>query len=219
MNYNYVFSLGKLKSDALEEFGFKAVDSENYAFTTDISRGDFKAAFSLSPKTQTLSVDLFDNATGEKYFLFDMKNVHNAFVETLRTEVEAIIERIKEKCFETKDIKNEYIAYLKSQFSAEPDFPWEKLPEAFVFRCKNKKWFALVMKIKYKQLGLLSDEDVWIVNIKAKSDEIENLVDNTSIFNAWHMNKKHWITILLTAITDFEKLCRLTQTSFELVSR
>ncbi|WP_407428795.1 hypothetical protein [Treponema sp.] len=32
------------------------------------------------------------------------------------------------------------------------------------------------------------------------------------------MNKKHWITVLLTAVTDFEKLCNLTQESWELVS-
>lgn len=75
------------------------------------------------------------------------------------------------------------------------------------------------MRIKYRQLGLSSDEEVWVVNMKASQDEISNLIDKKSIFPAWHMNKKHWITVLLTAVTDFEKLCELTEESWELVSK
>ena len=74
------------------------------------------------------------------------------------------------------------------------------------------------MKIKYRQLGLTSDEAVWVVNMKAEQDIISTLIDHKSIFPAWHMNKKHWITSLLTAATDFEKLCELTKKSYELVS-
>ena len=75
------------------------------------------------------------------------------------------------------------------------------------------------MKIKYKQLGLSGDEELWVVNMKAQSEKNPPLVDHTSIFPAWHMNKKHWITALLTAASDFEKLCELTQKSYELVNR
>ena len=74
------------------------------------------------------------------------------------------------------------------------------------------------MKIKYRQLGLTSDEAIWVVNLKASQDSIPALIDHKSIFPSWHMNKKHWITILLTAATDFEKLCELTKKSYELVS-
>ena len=30
------------------------------------------------------------------------------------------------------------------------------------------------------------------------------------------MNKKHWITVLLTRVTDFDRLCELTRRSYEL---
>ena len=73
------------------------------------------------------------------------------------------------------------------------------------------------MKIKYRQIGLTGDEEVWVVNMKAEQDTIPTIIDRKSIFPAWHMNKKHWITVLLTAVTDFEKLCELTQKSYELV--
>ena len=33
------------------------------------------------------------------------------------------------------------------------------------------------------------------------------------------MNKTYWITVLLTAVTDFEKLCELTKKSYALVQK
>lgn len=33
------------------------------------------------------------------------------------------------------------------------------------------------------------------------------------------MNKKYWITVLLTAVTDFDKLCELTKKSYALVQK
>ena len=75
------------------------------------------------------------------------------------------------------------------------------------------------MKIKFKNLGFASEEGVWAVNLKADSEQIPQLVDQKSIFPAYHMNKKYWITILLTAVTDFEKLCDLTCQSYALVEK
>lgn len=63
-----------------------------------------------------------------------------------------------------------------------------------------------------------AEERVWCVNLKAAPDEIPLLIDAKSIFPAYHMNKKHWITVALTAATDFDKLCDLTGRSFELVA-
>ena len=220
MDYSYIFRSAKIKKDSLEAAGFVTTDGTMYTKNATVSNGAFNANISLSPSEQTLTVYIFDSATGEKYALFDMPNTHGAFVASLREEVQQLIDDIKSKCFETNDLKDDYIAWIKTQFGAEPDYPWpDDAPYSFVFRCPNEKWFALVMRIKYRQLGLTGDEEVWVVNMKASQDEIPNLIDKKSIFPAWHMNKKHWITVLLTAATDFNKLCELTQKSWELVTK
>ena len=220
MDYSYIFRSAKIKKDSLEAAGFVTTDGTIYTMNTTVSNATFNANFTLSLSEQTLTVHLFDSATGEKYALFDIPNAHGAFVASLREEVQLLIYDIKSKCFETNDLKDDYITWIKTQFGAEPDYPWpDDAPYSFVFRCPNEKWFALVMKIKYRQLGLTGDEAVWVVNMKASQNEIPNLIDKKSIFPAWHMNKKHWITVLLTAATDFEKLCELTQKSYELVSK
>ena len=219
MDYSYIFRSAKINKDSLKAAGFTTSDDNSYEMRMPVSNGAFKADITLVLSDQTLTVHLFDSATGEKYALFDMPS-HGAFVASLREEVQKIIDDIKAKCFETNDLKDDYIAWIKSKFGAEPDYPWpDDAPYSFVFRCPNEKWFALVMRIKYRQLGLTGDENVWVVNMKADQDSIPNLVDHKSIFPAWHMNKKHWITILLTAVTDFNKLCELTEKSFTLVNK
>ena len=219
MDYSYIFRSAKIKKDSLKAAGFTTSDDNSYEMGVPVSNGTFKADITLLLSEQTLTVQLFDSATGEKYALFDMPS-HGVFVASLREEVQKIIDDIKTKCFETNDLKDDYIAWIKSRFGAEPDYPWpDDAPYSFVFRCPNEKWFALVMRIKYRQLGLTGDENVWVVNMKADQDAIPNLIDHKSIFPAWHMNKKHWITILLTAVTDFNKLCELTGKSFTLVNK
>lgn len=217
MDYSYIFRSAKIKKESLEAAGFKTTDGKTFSMNQTVSNGAFNADITLSLSEQTLTVHLFDSATGEKYALFDMPNSHGAFVASLREELQQLIDEIKSKCFETSDLKDDYIAWIKTQFGAEPDYPWPDTPDYCVFRCPNEKWFALVMRIKYRQLGLSSDEEVWVVNMKASQDEIPNLIDKKSIFPAWHMNKKHWITVLLTAATDFGRLCELTEKSYELV--
>ncbi|EID84717.1 hypothetical protein MSI_17660 [Treponema sp. JC4] len=219
MDYSYIFRSAKIKKESLETAGFTTTDGNTFSMNQTVSKGAFNADITLSLSDQTLTVHLFDSATSEKYALFDMPNSHGAFVASLREEVQQLIDEIKSKCFETSDLKDDYIAWIKTQFGAEPDYPWPDTPDYCVFRCQNEKWFALVMRIKYRQLGLTGDEEVWVVNMKASQDEIPNLIDKKSIFPAWHMNKKHWITVLLTAATDFEKLCELTQKSWELVTK
>ena len=219
MDYSYIFRSAKIKKESLEAAGFSTTDGVNYTMNTTVSNATFNANITLSLSEQTLTVHLYDSATGEKYALFDMPNAHGAFIAVLREEVQQIIDDLKSKCFETNDLKDDFIAWINNQFGAEPDFPWPDTPDYCVFRCPNEKWFALVMKIKYRQLGLTGDEEVWVVNMKAEQDAIPTLIDRKSIFPAWHMNKKHWITILLTAATDFEKLCGLTQKSYELVCK
>ena len=220
MDYSYIFCSAKIKKDSLTAAGFETSDGTMYTKNTTVSNGAFNANITLSLSEQTLTVHLFDSATGERYALFDMPKAHGAFIASLREEVQQLIDDIKSKCFETNDLKDDYINWIKSQFGADPDYPWpDDAPYSFVFRCPNEKWFALMMRIKYRQLGLTGDEAVWVVNMKAEQDAIPTLIDRKSIFPAWHMNKKHWITVLLTAATDFEKLCELTQKSYELVNK
>ena len=56
-----------------------------------------------------------------------------------------------------------------------------------------------------------------IVNLKVNENKVETLVNNKKIFNAYHMYKKYWISVLINKETDLDKLSALLDDSFELV--
>ena len=216
MDYSYILNTSLPQKDKLLAFGFSAV-GDNLVLKKEIASGQFYAEIKLSDKI--LTADVFETATNEKYVLFNVVSAHGAFVGQIRSEVQAVIEEIRTKCFISQDIKEKYVDFLHSYFNTAGDNPWEVEPydSSTVYRCPNNKWFALIMQIKFKNLGFESDEPVWAVNLKAEN--IEAITDKKSIFPAYHMNKKYWITVLLTAVTDFEKLCELTKKSFALVQK
>ena len=218
MDYSYILHSAVPIKDKFEAFGFqKSADNFICKKSINIDSSDFSVILTYCPDI-SLTAQVFDNATGDRYTLFDIPGARGAFIGKMREQVQKIIDEFKATCFTEQDLHEKYISYLCNHYGVQPDFPWDDSPDAGVFRCPNGKWFALVMKIKYKQLGLgTGDEDVWVVNMKHDAEDIPNVVDRHSVFPAWHMSKKHWITVLLTAVTDFEKLCELTHRSFELV--
>ena len=240
MNYNHIFSSSLLKIDSLKDFSFSRQDDSSYFLRRDLLSGNFYADFHLNVKEKTLEVHLFDRDTGEKYPLFDSPKSHGSFVAGLREEVQSIIDDFREKCFLTKDLREAFFSFVEKRFSALPEYPWkvespkkeetssskksglktDAYADYAVFRCPNKKWFALVGHVSYRQLGFSlenADEKVWCVNLKAAPEDIPSLIDKKSIFPAFHMNKKHWITVILTAVSDFDKISSLTEKSYQLV--
>ncbi|MBB5218686.1 putative DNA-binding protein (MmcQ/YjbR family) [Treponema rectale] len=216
MDYSYILNTSVPQKEKLLAYGFTEADG-NLVVKKEITDSQFYAEIKLSEKT--LTADVFETATDEKYVLFNVASAQGAFVGQIRSEVQNVIEEIRDKCFISRDIKEKYVDFLHSYFNAPGDNPWAEEPynSSTVYRCPNNKWFALIMQIKFKNLGFESDELVWAVNLKA--EKVESITDKKSIFPAYHMNKKYWITVLLTAVTDFEKLCELTKKSFALVQK
>ena len=216
MDFSYIFRAAHPKTETFADFGFQK-ENDELVCKKPLLNNDFYVILTLNCSKETLTAQVYDSATNEQYALFDVASANGAFISQIREEVKNIIEDFRNQCFETAGLKEKYFDYLKSRFSAIPDYPWDDSPDAGVFRCKNNKWFALVMKIKYRQIGLTGDEEVFVVNLKALPEKIPNIVDHKSVFPAWHMNKKHWITVLLTAATSFDHLCELTEQSYNLV--
>ena len=200
----------------LLEFGFEKDNSINagiYILKRDLDNSDFYVRIEISESE--ITAQAFEKETDERYTLLDVVSANGAFVGQLREKIRKLMEEIQATCFENTDICQKYVDYIKANFGAEQEYPWED--EASVFRCPNGKWFGLLMRIGFKKLGIESDEPVWVVNLKADAEKIPELVNHKTIFPAWHMNKKYWITVILTTITDFELLCKLTEQSFDLV--
>jgi len=216
MDYSHILRSAVPQSEKLKALGFVEQGNE-LVLKRDLKDSEFYTVISISEKNFTASV--YEIETDEKYALFDMPSANGAFIGGLREKVAAIIESIVEKSFTSECLYEKYVQHLLETYKCPRDFPWEDSPDCSVFRCPNDKWFALIMDVSFKSLGMQSEEKVFVVNLKADAEKIPELVDKKSIFPAYHMNKKYWITVLLTAVTDYNKLCELTKRSYELVTK
>lgn len=109
------------------------------------------------------------------------------------------------------------VRFIKEEFGTEPDFPWSKPPGGAVFRhARSGKWFALLMQVDRQKLGLEADGVADILNLKCEPDLLGSLVDGRAYFPAYHMNKSHWITVLLDGSAPAERIRDLIRMSYEL---
>lgn len=106
--------------------------------------------------------------------------------------------------------------YILNQYGVEPDFPWEGDDTSAVFRHPtNRKWFALIMDLYYSTLGLESDDPVSAINLKIDDSILhETLVNEPGIMPAYHMNKRHWVTVLLDGSVPEKNVYELIDISF-----
>lgn len=107
-------------------------------------------------------------------------------------------------------------SYIKKKYKITPEYPWAKYDDNAVFRHNdNRKWFALVMSVERDKLGLSGQEYVDVVNLKIDDMMFRDvLVHERGIFPAYHMNKEHWITVLLDGTVKEDKVFDLIDVSF-----
>ncbi len=213
MTFDHLLLTSVPCKDRLLEHGFK----QNNSVLTLRTELDDEFYAIISFDSCSLKAEVFEYDSGDKYTLVDVKSANGEFVSGLRNKLCTTVQNIVEKCFISDDIKSKYVSFLENELGIKGEYPWKNDNSSAVYRCESKKWFALVTKIKFKNLGFDSDDNVWIVNLKTDTQKISELIDKKSVFPAWHMNKKHWITVVLTAVTDINKLKLLTLRSKELV--
>jgi len=71
------------------------------------------------------------------------------------------------------------------------------------------------MPVAANKFGLDLDGEVEVVNLKCEPFLIDNFLDGKSVFRAYHMNKTHWISVIVD-FAEEEKLKMLVDMSFEL---
>ena len=106
--------------------------------------------------------------------------------------------------------------YIRKKYKAKPEYPWRKYAEKAVFRhADNGKWFALVISIPGDKVGLAGTDYVDMVNLKAGDMYYRDLIiQENGIMPAYHMNKMHWISVLLDGTVPDDRVFDLIDMSF-----
>ena len=94
---------------------------------------------------------------------------------------------------------------------------WDKLPTAAVWRRPdNEKWYGVIMAVRGTKLGLASDSLIEILDVRAPEVSI---ADHKTIFPAYHMNKKNWLTYLLDGSVPRATLELAVRQSYQMVAK
>lgn len=204
----------------LLSYGFRAAEN-GYIFETDVAEGQFRLRVSVTESGEVETV-LTDVLTDEPYTLHLVAEASGAFVGRVRTEFEKALQEIAENCFETEIFKSDYakklIGYVREKYGIDPEYLWEKFPENAIWRRKdNQKWYGAILTTDGKKFG--REGSVELLDMRMETEMLERMVDDKNYFRGWHMNKKHWVTVLLDGSVSLEEIFRMIDNSYLLAKK
>ena len=107
--------------------------------------------------------------------------------------------------------RQKVLDYINKKYKVQPEYPWRTSPNSAVFRhSDNNKWFALLMDIPGDKVGLPTADYVDVINLKI-DDMIfrDMIIQEAGIMPAYHMNKMHWVSVLLDGTVPENKVLDL----------
>ncbi len=111
--------------------------------------------------------------------------------------------------------RQEFLDYCLDTYGTSPDNPFDDdLVSAVLRHTSNRKWYALVMRVSRRKFGIDSDEMVDVVNLKLPLEMFGSFDKSDGVYPAYHMNKLHWISVLLPDAAD-DLIALLVEASYE----
>ncbi len=218
-----IFRQYKVDFNKLSDYGF-IFANESYNFSTNIL-GEQMCLHLTVQTNESMQLQVFDLECGEEYTLYLAENASGVFVGEVRKELEKVLLDLRNKCFNKTIFKSKYalqlIEYVKSKYGDSLEFLWEKSPNNAIWRRRdNQKWYCAMLTTKATSIGIDSDKYVELIDFRENADLIPNLIDNKNYFAAYHMNKKHWLTIKLDDCTlNFDTIKSHIDNSYALAKK
>ena len=113
--------------------------------------------------------------------------------------------------------RKEIFEYVKKQYGTIPEYLWSSSPDSAVLRHQNGKWYAVIMNVEKSKLGLDGDGTVEIIDVKCDPEMTGMIIQTYGFLPGYHMNKQHWITILLDGTGGESKILDFLDMSYDLI--
>ncbi len=219
-----IITAGFIK-EKLIKFGFKEdissdaclftirIFNENKDFLLDVKVTDYRS----------LEGKLYDAVTEEEYTLHLNPKAQGKFVGELRSFYKSALDDIVKGCSDNEPFKThqakEIRKFIKEEYGTELEFLWDDSPDcAIMRRDDNGKWYGAILTCKRKTLSGSGEGKVEVLNLKAKPEVVDKLIDRNGFYRAYHMNKKLWFSVLLDDGVDIEEIMSLVRVSFYMCS-
>ena len=214
-----IFKRANVNYKLLIDYGFKK-NKDEFIFEKNFFNDEFKAVITISNKG--ISGKVIDLQVNEEYLALKTK-MSGKFVNNVRDAYKEILIDIKNNCFETNyfisNQANRINKYINKKYKNDPEFLWDKFSGTAIYRNKNtNKWYGIIMNIDLSKLDSRNGE-VEIINVKLDPNKIKNLLKQNGFYEAYHMSKKNWISILLNDTVKDDDIFSLIDQSYNLVSK
>ena len=202
--------------EQLNGFGFKD-EAEKLIYRKEILDSSF--LIEISFVDSQLLVEVYDLEFDEVYSLYSVDSAVGETVQNIREHVENLLRSILGLADQSGKISSEVIDYCNSKYGENIVNPFKKYPDILAFVNEKNKWYALLSDVEYNKINKNTDiiTKVKILNVKHPTDNILDIIDNKNIFPAYHMNKKHWISIVLDKNIKLETIKELIDISYSLI--
>ena len=199
----YNFSKEQLKS-----FEFKE-EADKLVYKKEILDSYFLIEIVFA--NNQLTIEVYDLEFDEIYSLFSVDSAVGETVQNIREHVEKLLSSILGLADESGKISSEIIDYCNNKYGENHVNPFKKHPDILALVNEKNKWYSLFLDVDYNKLNKNTDitTKVKILNVKYPTDKILEIIDNKNIFPAYHMNKKHWISIVIDKNIKLETIKEL----------
>lgn len=210
-----IFNKYKVDIDKLIKYGF-IKNKDEYIYEKNILNNKFKIVINYNKE---ISGKIFDLDLGEEYINFRRENL-GEFSSNIKEKYIDLLNDIREKCFhKTTFIFDQTMrinSFIKEKYNSNPEFLWEKYPTFAVYKNNDGKWFSLIGSIAFNKIDKESNlnKETEFLNIKINESELDNLLNTDGIYEAYHMNKKKWVTIILNDTLSDEDIKKLIIDSY-----
>lgn len=108
--------------------------------------------------------------------------------------------------------------YMQNTYGTEAEYLWADSPDSAVFRHPaSRKWYAIMMRVLPERLGLSGKQALDVMNVKCSTIMIGSLLSTKGFLPAYHMNKNHWISIVLDNSVPDDQITPLLELSYDSV--
>lgn len=202
--------------EKLLQYGFKE-EAEKLIYRKEILDSSF--SIEIVFVNSQLMIEVYDLEFDEIYSLFSVDSAVGETVQNIREHVEKLLSSILGLADESGKISLEVIDYCNNKYGENHVNPLKKHPDILAMVNEKNKWYSLFLDVEYNKLNKNTDitTKVKILNVKYPADKILEIIDNKNIFPAYHMNKKHWISIVIDKNIKLKTIKELIDISYSLV--
>lgn len=115
--------------------------------------------------------------------------------------------------------RRDILQFASSQYGTDAEYPWIDLPGHAVLRHLNGKWYGIIMNIPKSKLDTTATDNVDILVCKCDPMMRDLLLSEKGFYPAYHMNKEHWITVLLDGSVNTDLVCHILDMSHQIISK